>query len=183
MATKDLKTRFIEEIAPKLKIELGVKNVNAVPRLKKVTLNIGIGSIIQKQGKDFSHVEENLAKIAGQKAVITKSKKAISNFKIREGVPVGLMVTLRGKRMYDFVNKLVNITLPRVRDFRGLSPKSFDGKGGYSIGFKEHVVFPEINPDDVLQLHGVQITISTTAKDDTGARALLKALNFPFKTN
>lgn len=183
MATKDLKTRFIEEIAPKLKTELGVKNVNAVPRLKKVTLNIGIGSVIQRQGKDFSHIEENLAKITGQKAVVTKSKKAISNFKIREGVPIGLMVTLRGKRMYDFVNKLVNITLPRVRDFRGLSPKSFDGKGNYSIGFKEHVVFPEINPDDVLQLHGVQVTISTTAKDDDGGRALLKALNFPFKTN
>jgi len=183
MATKDLKTLFREEIAPKLEKELGVKNVNAVPKLEKVTLNIGIGSIIQRQGKDFSHIEENLARIAGQKPVITKSRKAISNFKIRDGMPVGLVVTLRGKRMYDFINKLVNITLPRVRDFRGISPKSFDGKGNYSLGFKEHIVFPEIDPDDVLQLHGVQITISTTAKNDKDGIALLKALNFPFKTN
>lgn len=183
MATKDLQTIFKKDIAPKLKEELGVKNVNAVPKLEKVTISIGIGSIIQRQGKDFSHVEANLEKISGQKPIVTKSKKAISNFKIRENAPVGLTVTLRGRRMYDFISKLVNITLPRVRDFRGISPKSFDGKGNYSLGFKEHVVFPEINPDDVLQLHGVQITISTTAKNNEQGLSLLKALKFPFKTN
>lgn len=177
----DLKTQFKEVIAPKLKEELGLKNTNAVPKLKKITLNIGIGSIIHSQGKDFSHVEENLARIAGQKPVVTIARKAISNFKIREGAPVGLTVTLRGKRMYDFMNKFVNITLPRVRDFRGLSPKSFDGNGNYSIGFKEHIVFPEIDADDVLHLHGIQITITTTAKNDDEGRALLKAFNFPFK--
>lgn len=178
---KDLKSQFTEDIAPKLKEELGLKNVNAVPKVKKISLNIGIGSIIQGQGKDFSHIEENLAKMTGQKPVVTKARKAISNFKIRENVPVGLTVTLRGKRMYDFLSKLINITLPRVRDFRGLSPKAFDGNGNYSIGLKEHVVFPEINPDDVLHLHGVQITINTTAKNDDDARTLFKALNFPFK--
>lgn len=178
---KDLLTQFKTTIAPKLKEELGLSNTNAVPRLEKITLNIGIGSIIQNQGKDFSHIEENLAKIAGQKPVITKARKAISNFKVREENPVGLTVTLRGKRMYDFMNKLINITLPRVRDFRGLSPKSFDGNGNYSIGFKEHIVFPEIDPDDVLHLHGIQLTITTTAKDNEHGKALLKAFNFPFK--
>lgn len=178
---KDLLTQFKEDLAPKLKEELGLKNVNAVPKLSKITLNVGIGSIIHNQGKDFSHIEENLAKIAGQKPIVTKSRKAISNFKIREDQPVGLTVTLRGKRMYDFMSKLINITLPRVRDFRGLSPKAFDGNGNYSIGMREHIVFPEINPDDVLHLHGVQITITTTAKDDEHGKALLKAFNFPFK--
>ena len=178
---KDILTQFKEEVAPKLKEELGLKNVNAVHRLSKITLNIGIGSIIHNQGKDFSHIEENLAKITGQKPIVTKSRKAISNFKIREDQPVGLTVTLRGKRMYDFMSKLINVTLPRVRDFRGLSPKAFDGNGNYSIGMREHIVFPEINPDDVLHLHGVQITITTTAKDDEYGKALLKAFNFPFK--
>jgi large subunit ribosomal protein L5 len=181
MATKDLQTQFKEEIAPKLQKELGIKNVNAVPKVEKITLNIGIGSIIQSQGKDFSHIEENLTKITGQKPVVTKARKAISNFKIREENPVGLTVTLRGKRMYDFLGKLINITLPRVRDFRGLSPRAFDRNGNYSLGFKEHIVFPEINADDVLHLHGVQITINTSAKTDEEGKALLKAFNFPFK--
>ena len=178
---KDLQTQFKKEIAPKLAKKLGVKNIHAVPKVTKITINVGIGSIIQNQGKDISHIEENLAKISGQKPVITKSKKAISNFKIREDMPVGLVVTLRGKRMYDFLNKLINITLPRVRDFRGLSEKAFDGNGNYSLGLKEHVVFPEINPDDVLHLHGVQITITTSADNNDNAKALLKSLNFPFK--
>jgi large subunit ribosomal protein L5 len=178
---KDLKTQFKEEIAPKLKEELGLKNVNAVPKLNKITLNVGIGSIVQASGKDFSFVIENLEKISGQKPVINKARKAISNFKIREEQPVGVSVTLRGKRMYDFLSKLINITIPRFKDFRGLSPRSFDGNGNYSIGLKEHIVFPEINPDDVLQLHGVQIVITTTAKSDEEGRALLKAFKFPFK--
>ena len=178
---KDLQAQFRETVAPKLKEELGLKNINSVPNLKKVTLNIGIGSLIQSQGKDFSHIEENLSKISGQKPMVTKARKAISNFKTREGMPIGLSVTIRGRRMYDFMNKLINVTLPRVRDFRGLSPKAFDGNGNYSIGMKEHIVFPEINPDDVLHLHGVQVTITTTAQNDEHGRALLKAFNFPFK--
>ncbi len=178
---KDLKTQYKETIAPKLKEELGLKNVNAVPKVEKITINVGIGSIIQSQGKDVSYIEENLAKISGQKPVVTKTRKAISNFKVRENMPVGLVVTLRGQRMYDFLSKLINITLPRVRDFRGISAKAFDGNGNYSLGLKEHVVFPEINPDDVLHLHGVQVTITTSAKTDEDARALLTAFNFPFK--
>ncbi len=181
MATKDLRTQFQEEIAPKLQKELGMKNVNQVPKVRKITLNVGIGSIIQSKGKDFSNIIENITKVAGQKPIVTKAKKAISNFKLREDNPVGVTVTLRGKRMYDFLGKLINVTLPRVRDFRGLSPKAFDGNGNYSLGFKEHIVFPEIDADDVLHLHGVQITINTSAKSDEEGRALLKAFNFPFK--
>jgi large subunit ribosomal protein L5 len=178
---KDLKTIFKEEIAPKLKEELKLKNVNAVPKITKVTLNVGLGTYLQKNGKDYSHVVENITKISGQKPVLTKARKSISNFKIREGQIIGIKVTLRGKRMYDFLNKLINITLPRVRDFRGISAKAFDKRGTYSLGLKEHIVFPEINPDDVLHLHGVEIIISTTAKNDKDALSLLKAYNFPFK--
>lgn len=178
---KDLKTIFKEEIAPKLKEELKLKNVNAVPKITKVTLNVGLGTYLQKNGKDYSHVVENITKISGQKPVLTKARKSISNFKIREGQIIGIKVTLRGKRMYDFLSKLINITLPRVRDFRGISAKAFDKRGNYSLGLKEHIVFPEINPDDVLHLHGVEIIISTTAKNDKDAFKLLKAYNFPFK--
>jgi len=181
MTPLDLQTQFKKTIAPALQKELGLKNANAVPKLKRITINVGIGSIIQRQGKDFDYIVDNIAKIAGQKPVITKARKSISNFKTREGIPVGIMVTMRGKRMYDFLSKLINITLPRVRDFRGLSPRSFDGHGNYSIGFKEHIMFPEINPDDVLHLHGVQITISTSAATDERGLALLKAFKFPFK--
>lgn len=182
MTPKNLQTQFKKEIAAKLMKDLNLKNANAVPKVTKITVNVGIGSIIQKQGKDFAYIVDNIAKITGQKPVITTAKKSISNFKTRIGIPVGIMVTLRGKRMYDFLSKLINITLPRVRDFRGLPPKSFDNKGNYSIGFKEHIMFPEINPDDVLHLHGVQITITTTAKDNKQGLALLKAFNFPFRT-
>jgi len=178
---KDLKTIFKEEIAPKLKEELKLKNVNAVPKISKITLNVGLGTYLQKNGKDYAPVVENITKISGQKPVLTKARKSISNFKIREGQVIGVKVTLRGSRMYDFLNKLVNITLPRVRDFRGISAKAFDKKGTYSLGMKEHIVFPEINPDDVLNLHGVEIIISTTAKNEKDTFALLKAYNFPFK--
>jgi len=178
---KDLKTIFQEELAPKLKETLNLKNVNAVPKLKKITINVGIGSYIQANGKDFSNIIENIKKITGQKPVINLARKAISNFKIREQAPVGVSVTLRGPRMYDFMNKLINITFPRVKDFRGLSKRSFDGNGNYSIGLKEHVVFPEINPDDVLQLHGLQIVITTTANNNEEGLALLEAFKFPFK--
>lgn len=178
---KDLKTIFKTEIAPKLKEELGLKNVNAVPKVTKITLNVGLGTYIQRYGKEINNVVENLGKISGQKAVITKARKSISNFKIREGQAIGTMVTLRGKRMYDFLNKLINITLPRVRDFRGISPKVVDKHGNCSIGLKEHMVFPEINADDVLHIHGVEICITTTARNEKEGVALLSAFNFPFK--
>jgi len=171
---------FKTKVVPTLQKELNIKNVWAVPRLDKVKINVGIGSLT-KNTKDFSDVIENVAKITGQKPVVTKSKVAISNFKLRQGMPTGIVVTLRGKKMYDFIYRLVNIALPRVRDFRGLNPKAFDGKGNFSIGLKESLVFPEINPDDVLNIHGLQATIVTTAKNDEDGLALLKQLGFPFK--
>lgn len=177
----DLKIRFKNEIVPKLQQTLGVKNIMAVPKVTKITLNSGIGPFLKAGKGDFDFVVENIVKITGQKPVITKSKKAISNFKIRENNPVGVTVTLRGKRMYDFLNKLVNIIFPRVRDFRGLSEKSFDGQGNFSVGFKEHTVFPEISPDDVIKLHGLQICINTNAGNDEKGLELLKAMGFPFK--
>lgn len=177
---KDLKTRFKEEIAPKLKEELGLKNIFTVPRIEKVTINVGTGSILQG-GKDNSMILENIEAITGQKPITTKARKAISNFKIREEQAIGVAVTLRGKRMYDFVNKLVNVVFPRVRDFRGISPKSFDGKGNYTVGMKEHLAFLEINPDSIEKVHGLQITITTTAKNNEEGLALLRAMGFPFK--
>ncbi len=175
---------YKEKIIPNLQKELGIKNVMALPKITKITFNIGIGTYTKKQGnKDFSHIVENLTNIAGQKAVVSMSKKAISNFKIREKEPVGVTATIRGEKMYDFLNKLINIVLPRVRDFRGVSKKSFDGKGNYSLGFKEHLAFPEIKPDDVLKIHGLQINICTNAKDDAKALKLLEAFGFPFKKN
>lgn len=173
--------KFKDEILPKLKEELKAKNVMALPKVQKITINIGIGSYVTKHGKDFEYIVENVKNITGQKPIITKAKKAISNFKLRENAPVGITTIIRGKRMYDFLNKLVNIVFPRVRDFRGLSPKSFDGKGNYSIGFKEHTVFPEISPDDVMKLHGIEINITTSAKNDEQGRALLTAMGFPFR--
>lgn len=172
--------RMQSEITPALKKELGLKSDLATPRVTKVKVNVGIGSLA-KQTKDFSEVIENVAKITGQKPVIMKSRIAVSNFKLRKGMPVGISTTLRGKRAYDLIDRLVNIIFPRVRDFRGISTKSFDGNGNYSIGFKEALVFPEINPDDITNVHGVQITIVTTAKNDEDAMALLKKIGFPFK--
>lgn len=178
---KTLQNRFTEEIIPELKKTLGIKNTMAIPKITKIVINSGIGTYVKSQKKDYSAVVENLAKISGQKPVVQKAKKAISNFKVREGEVVGVSVTLRGERMYDFLNKLINIVFPRVRDFRGVSPKAFDGKGNYSIGFKEHIVFPEISPDDVSNLHGLQVNISTTAKNNEEGFALLKAMGFPFR--
>lgn len=168
------------EILPELKKELGCKSVLAVPKIEKVKINVGIGSL-SKQTKDFSEVIENVAKITGQKPVVTNAKIAISNFKLRQGVPVGITVTLRGKRAYDMVDRMVNVVLPRVRDFRGLSIKAFDGHGNYSIGFKEALVFPEISPDDVTNVHGIQVTIVTNSKSDAEGLALLRKIGFPFK--
>lgn len=172
--------RMKSEIIPNLQKELNNKNKLAIPVIKKVKINVGIGTFT-KNTKDFSSVVENISKITGQKPVVSKAKLAVSNFKLRKGMPVGVSVTLRGKRAYDFVDRLVNIVIPRVRDFRGLSTKSFDGGGNYSIGFKEALVFPEINPDDVVNVHGVQVTIGTSTKSDEEARLLLNQIGFPFK--
>lgn len=182
MATKQakLKDRFFSDIAPALKKELGVDNVWAVPRLSKVTLNVGLGSFLAGK-KDYSQVLETLSAISGQKPVVTKARKAVSNFKIKQGQPIGVTVTIRGKKMYDFVQKLVNITFPRVRDFRGISPGGFDGKGNYTVGIKENTVFPEVNPDSIEKIHGLEITIVTTAKDNEKGFKLLKAIGFPFQ--
>lgn len=176
-----LKDKFQKEIVPKLQQELGIKNINAVPRLKKVIVNAGLGSFYTSGTKDFAEFEDNFKAITGQKPVVKKAKKAISNFKVREGMPNGVMVTLRGKRMYDFIEKLVNIVFPRVRDFRGILRTAFDGNGNYSVGIKEHMVFPEINPDDIVKIHGIQICINTSARNNEEGLALLTALGFPFK--
>lgn len=172
---------YREEVLPNLKKDLGVQNTMAVPRIQKVVVNVGIGSIVARGGKDFDHVRENIAKITGQKPVVNLAKKAVSNFKLRIGMPVGVSVTLRGERMLQFLDRLVNTALPRVRDFRGISPKAFDGQGNYSLGFKEVSVFPEATTDDLSKLHGVQICITTTASDRVSGEALLRACGFPFK--
>jgi len=177
----NLADRYKTEIIPKLKEVLKKDNTLSLPKVSKITINAGIGSYIKSHNKDYSNIVENLTSIAGQKPVITRSKKSISNFKLRENDVVGIMVTLRGKKMYEFLNKLINVVFPRVRDFRGLSPKSFDGNGNYSIGFKEHTVFPEISPDDVIKLHGLQVSICTTAENNEEAFELLKLMGFPFK--
>lgn len=180
--SEDLYTIYTETIAPQVQKELGIKNNMATPKITKITVNSGIGTFTRKQGgKDFSHIVDNIANITGQKPVIRKAKKAISNFKLRIGDPVGVSVTLRGKRMYDFLNKLINVVFPRVRDFRGISAKSFNGTGNISIGFKEHIAFPEISPDDVMNIHGLQVNINTNSKDDETAKTLLKAFGFPLK--
>lgn len=155
----------------------------AVPKVSKVTISVGMGTYVKVQKKDPEHIVKSITSISGQKPVLTKAKKAISNFKSRKDEIIGTTVTLRGQRMYDFLNKLVNVVFPRVRDFRGLSPKSFNGHGNYSVGFREHTVFPEISPDDVLNLHGLQVNITTTAKNDRDGYELLAAMGFPFKKN
>lgn len=175
-----LHEQFRKEIAPNLVKELGIKNSLAVPRMTKVKVNVGMGTYLSGS-KDYSEIVKNITEITGQKPIVTRSRKAISNFKIRIGLPIGVAVTLRKKRMYDFINKLVNVVLPRTRDFRGLSPRSFDGKGNYSLGISEFTVFPEIRPEDIVKNHGVEITIVTSAKNDKEGYLLLKNLGFPFK--
>jgi len=182
MATKQIKLKehFFKDIAPALRSELGVKNVWAVPRLSKVIVNVGLGSFLAGK-KDYSQVLDTLASITGQRPVVTKARKAISNFKIKENQPIGVTVTIRGKKMYDFVQKLVHITFPRVRDFRGIPLNSFDGHGNYTVGLKENTVFPEINADSIEKIHGLEVTIVTTAGTDEKGLKLLKALGFPFQ--
>lgn len=175
-----LKETFRKQLAPALQQKLGLENLNAVPKIKCVKINVGIGSYVTA-GKDYEEVVKNITAISGQKPVVVKAKKAISNFKLKIGMPTGVTVTLRGKRMYDFLTKLINVVFPRIRDFRGLSKKSFDGRGNYSVGIREHVVFPEISAEDVSKIHGVQITVVTNACNNKYGFELLNALGFPFK--
>ena len=168
------------EVVPSLMKEFGYKNVNEVPKLVKITLNMGLGNV-KDNSKSFNTAVDELTLIAGQKAVPTFAKKAISNFKLRENMKIGARVTLRGKRMYEFFDRLVAIALPRVRDFRGISEKSFDGRGNYSMGIKEQLIFPEIVYDKVEMIRGFDINFVTTAKTDAEAKALLKALGLPFR--
>jgi large subunit ribosomal protein L5 len=175
-----LRERYRREIAPALMRDLGVKNALAAPRLEKIVLNMGLGEATQNPKILDSAVEE-LAAISGQKPVVTRAKKAIANFKLREGMPIGAMVTLRGDRMYEFFDRLVNVTLPRVRDFKGVPDRSFDGRGNYSLGLREQVIFPEINLDKVDKIKGLTVVVCTTARSDADAKALLRALGMPFR--
>jgi len=175
-----LKQRFEEEVRGRLQEELGLSSIMQVPRLEKITLNMGVGEA-KTNAKALDSAMDELTLIAGQRAQMRRAKKSIAGFKIREGMPVGTKVTLRGARMYDFLDRLVSIALPRIRDFRGLAPRSFDGRGNYSLGVREQVIFPEIDYDDVDTVRGLDVTITTTAKTDEEALALLRALGLPFR--
>ena len=175
-----LRTQFDKEIRGKLTEQFGYANVMEVPQLTKVVINMGIGEAVNDR-KKVELAANDLALISGQKPVVTHSRMAISTFKLREGQAIGCKVTLRKARMYEFVDRLVNVALPRVRDFRGLNPKSFDGRGNYSLGIKEHIIFPEIDFDKISDTWGMDITVCTSAPDDDQARALLTAFNFPFR--
>ncbi|SEL51204.1 large subunit ribosomal protein L5 [Roseateles sp. YR242] len=175
-----LQAFYREKVVPSLTEKFGYKSVMEVPRITKITLNMGVSEAVADK-KVMDHAVGDLTKIAGQKPVVTKSKKAIAGFKIRDGVPIGCMVTLRGAQMYEFLDRFVTVALPRVRDFRGISGRSFDGRGNYNIGVKEQIIFPEIEYDKVDALRGLNISITTTAKSDDEAKALLAAFKFPFK--
>lgn len=175
-----LRTQYDEVIKPALLKQFEYKNVMQLPRLEKIVLNMGVGEAVADTKKVKSAAEQ-MALIAGQKPVITHARKSIAGFKVRENMPLGVKVTLRGVRMYEFLDRLVNIALPRVRDFRGLNPNAFDGRGNYAMGIKEHIIFPEINYDQIDQVWGMDIVVCTSAPTDDEARALLKAFNFPFR--
>ena len=178
--TKDLRKRYVEDVVPALKDKFNYKNVHQIPKLEKVVINMGVGEAVQN-AKILDGAVEELTKIAGQRPVVTRAKKSIATYKLRAGMPIGCMVTLRGEKMYDFLQKLINVTLPRIRDFRGVSAKSFDGRGNYSLGIKEQLLFPEIKYDDVTVVKGMNISIITTANTDDEARELLAQLGMPFK--
>lgn len=180
--TPRLRTEFREKIRPALKEEFGYKNDLQIPRLDKIVLNIGCGAEAVKDSKKAKSAQEDLSTIAGQHAVITRAKNSIAGFRVREDMPLGAKVTLRGDRMYDFLDRLITIAMPRIRDFRGVSGKSFDGHGNYAMGIKEHIVFPEINFDQVDEVWGMDIIITTTAQTDAEAKALLKLFNMPFNS-
>ncbi len=180
MARPRLKEKYEEEIVPKLKEQMQYKSVMQVPRLEKICINQGIGAAVSDK-KLIEIAIEELSAITGQKAVPTKAKKAISNFKLREGIPIGVRVTLRGRKMYEFLDRLITLALPRVRDFRGISPKGFDGRGNYTLGVKEQIIFPEISIDKVNKMTGMNITLITNAKNNQEAYQLLKILGMPFQ--
>jgi large subunit ribosomal protein L5 len=178
MAT--LKEKYRSELVPKLKEELGLDNVMEVPRITKITLNMGVGEALGDK-KVLENAVADMEKIAGQKAVVTKARKSIAGFKVRDGWPIGCKVTLRSERMYEFLERLISIAIPRVRDFRGVSPKSFDGRGNFAMGVTEQIIFPEIEYDKVDALRGLDVTITTSARTDDEGRALLRAFGFPLK--
>lgn len=180
MAENRLKEKYVKEIAPELMKLGGYKNINEVPKLDKIVLNMGLGDV-KDNSKSFNIAIDELAAISGQKPVATTAKKAISNFKVRQGMKIGAKVTLRGKRMYEFFDRVTAIALPRVRDFRGVSRKSFDGHGNYAFGIKEQLIFPEINYDKIEKIRGLDVLIVTTAKTDSEALTLLEALGMPFR--
>jgi len=171
---------YKSEIVPKLKTELGVKSVMEVPKITKITVNMGVGEALADK-KILENAVRDLEQITGQKAVVTKARKSIAAFKVREGWPIGCKVTLRNDRMYEFLDRLITVAIPRIRDFRGISPKQFDGRGNFSMGVSEQIIFPEIDYDKIDALRGLDIAITTTAKTDEEGKALLKAFNFPFK--
>lgn len=175
-----LKTTYQETIVPKLKEQFGYTNIHQVPKVIKITVNRGLGEASQN-AKALDSSKQELSTITGQQPVVTRAKKAIAGFKIREGMPVGVMVTLRGDRMYAFLDRLINLALPRIRDFRGISGNSFDGRGNYSLGIREQLIFPEIEYDKIDQIRGMDISIITTAKNDEEGRALLKEMGMPFR--
>ena len=177
--TPRLKAQYENEIRPALKDELGLSSVMQVPKITKITLNMGVGEA-KNDAKQLDAAVEELTVIAGQRAQVRKARKSIAQFKIREGMPVGTKVTLRGARMYEFLDRLVSIALPRIRDFRGLNPQAFDGRGNFSMGIREQIIFTEINYDDIQQVRGLDVTITTTAETDDHARALLRAIGLPF---
>ncbi|MDG1065254.1 MAG: 50S ribosomal protein L5 [Luminiphilus sp.] len=176
-----LKQKYRSELVPQLKEELGLTNTMEVPRVTKITLNMGVGEAVGDK-KVLENAVADMQKIAGQKPVVTKSRKSIAGFKIRDGWPIGCKVTLRDERMYEFLERLISIAIPRIRDFRGVSGKQFDGRGNFAMGITEQIIFPEINYDQVDTLRGMDITIATTASNDDQGRALLRAFNFPFKS-
>ena len=171
---------YRETIVPKLKAELGVANIMEVPKILKITVNMGVGEAVADR-KLMDAAIADMTKITGQKPLVCKSKKAIASFKLREGLAIGCKVTLRGARMYEFLDRLISVAMPRIRDFRGVSGRAFDGRGNYTLGVKEQIIFPEIQYDQIDQLRGMDITISTTARDNKEGRALLEAFNFPFR--
>ncbi|NJL85649.1 MAG: 50S ribosomal protein L5 [Leptolyngbyaceae cyanobacterium SM1_1_3] len=180
--TNQFKNLYHEKIVPKLMEEFQYSNIHQVPKLVKVTINRGLGEASQNAKALESSVSE-IAIITGQRPVVTRAKKAIAGFKLRQGMPVGVMVTLRSERMYSFINRLINLALPRIRDFRGVSPKSFDGRGNYTLGLREQLIFPEIDYDSIDQVRGMDISIVTTAHTDEEGRALLKEMGMPFREN
>lgn len=176
-----LEDHYKEKVIPELMSRFGYKSIMEVPRLVKITLNMGVGEAVADK-KILQNAVENMQAIGGQKPVVTHARKSIAGFKIREGMPIGCKVTLRRARMYEFLDRLISVSIPRIRDFRGLNPKSFDGRGNYSMGVKEQIIFPEIDYDKIDAIRGMDITITSTAKTDAEARALLEAFKFPFRT-